>query len=168
MTEVVIRRYEAGDQPGIEWLFARTPPAGRTYVRPQPLAEDLKAIEANYDAFWVAVEPTVDGEAVVGMLGVCGLDAPVGVPEPDFVDRLVPSVRVHWVLVVPERQRRGIGRALISRMADWASEHRYAALVLETTTEQEAAVAFYRALGFDEIGRTTFRRWEQVWFELKL
>jgi GNAT superfamily N-acetyltransferase len=153
--DVIIRPYEQGDLEGIGWLFARTPPAGRVYVRPQPLAPELETIEENYLAFWVAIEPTYEGDAAVRMIGVTPIDAPTDVPEPEFVDRARKSVRVHWVLVVPERQRRGIGTRLIETVATWAREQGYAALILETTTEQEAAVAFYRARGFKEIGRST-------------
>jgi GNAT superfamily N-acetyltransferase len=137
-------------------------------VRPQPLAAELEAIEENYLAFWVAIEPTYEGDATIGMIGVAPIDAPTDFPEPEFVDRTRKAVRVHWVLVVPERQRRGIGTRLIDTVANWARGHDYAALILDTTTEQEAAVSFYRARGFKEIGRTTIRRWEQVWFELPL
>jgi hypothetical protein len=39
---IVIRPYKPDDLEGIRWLFARTPPAGRVYVRPQPLAAELE------------------------------------------------------------------------------------------------------------------------------
>jgi GNAT superfamily N-acetyltransferase len=165
--QFAIRPYRQEDAEGLRWLFARTPPAGRVYVRPQALHPKLEAVEDNYQAFWVAIEPTREGDALIGILAVTPLDEPDDV-EPDFVDRTRPSIRVHWVLVVPERQRRGVGRQLIETVKDWALGNAYKALVLETTTEQEAALDFYRALGFRELGRTTIRRWTQVWFELRI
>ncbi|MPZ50890.1 MAG: GNAT family N-acetyltransferase [Dehalococcoidia bacterium] len=169
MNDVLIRPYEPGDQPGVRWLYERTPPAGRTYVRPATVDPDLEQIAANYEAFWVAIEPTQDGDAVVGITGLerAGSRA-IGVPAPEFIDTSRPTARLHHVMVVPERQRRGVGRQLMHAAIDWARGHGYAALILETTAEQEAAVAFYEALGFSELGRTTFKRWQMVWFGLEI
>ena len=168
---VLIRPYEPADQPGVRWLYERTPPAGQVYVRPAPLPRDLEAIADNYEAFWVAVEPTRDGDAIVGITGLRQAGhgtASFTVPLPELFKLEQRTARIHHMSVAPERQRRGIGRLLMETVIDWAPQHGYEALVLDTTSEQEAAVAFYRALGFSELGRTTFKRWEMVWFELKL
>jgi GNAT superfamily N-acetyltransferase len=164
-----VRVYEPGDQPGVEWLYQRTPPAGLTYVRAEPLPPDLKGIRENYEAFWVAVEPTPDGDAVVGITALRDARQPsLGVPAPGFVDLSQPTARLHHVMVVPERQRRGIGRKLMHEATDWARASGYQRLVLETASEQEGAIAFYRAIGMKELGRSTFKRWEMVWFGLNL
>lgn len=42
--EVEIRPFAPSDQEGVRWLFARTPPWGRTYPRQQALPEDLEEI----------------------------------------------------------------------------------------------------------------------------
>jgi ribosomal protein S18 acetylase RimI-like enzyme len=168
MADAYIRPYEPADQGPIEWLYARTPPAGRVYVGPASIPTELERIPDNYEAFWVAVEPTSDGDAVIGMLAVAAIGAPFGVPEPAFIDRSIRAARVHWLLVAPERQRRGIGRRLVDAAIAWARANGYEALLLDTTTEQQAAVAFYEALGFSEVGRSTVRRWELVWFKLAL
>ena len=131
-------------------------------------ARHIEQISENYEAFWVAVEPMPDGEAVVGMLAVAAIGAQSGVPEPAFIDRSIRADRVHWLLVAPERQRRGIGRRLVDAAIAWARANGYEALLLDTTTEQQAAVAFYEALDFSEVGRSTVRRWELVWFKLAL
>ena len=166
---VFIRPYEAEDDPGVHWLYSRTPPAGRVYVRPQPVPDDLANIPGSYDAFWVAIEPTVDGDAVVGITALlrAGIEGP-GTPLAPFIDLSLATARLEHVMVVPERQRRGIGRMLVNEAIAWARDDGYETLVLETTSEQEAAVHFYRSLGFQELGRSTFRRWEQVWFGLQL
>jgi GNAT superfamily N-acetyltransferase len=163
---IFVRPYEPADQRGVRWLYERTPPAGRVYVRPQPLPSDLENIAGYYDAFWVAVEPTFEGDAIVGTTGLDTVGQSSGAPEPAFVDRMRRTGRLHHVLVAPERQRRGIGRLLMESAMEWARVNDYDALVLETSTEQEAAIAFYLALGFNEIGRSTIGRWELVWFEL--
>ena len=166
---VFVRPYTGEDQPGVRWLYERTPPAGRVYVRPQLLPPDLEDIESSYEAFWVAIEPTIDGDAVVG---ITALDDAAGessgTPLADFIDLSQRTARLYHVMVVPERQRRGIGRLLLDAAVQWARGTGYETIILETTSEQEAAVDFYRALGFREIGRTMFRRWEQVWFQLSL
>ena len=78
------------------------------------------------------------------------------------------KVRLNYVRVVPERWRYGIGR-LLSRIAiDWARDHGYEAVILETTPQQEAAVALYKTMGFTEMGRSTVGKYELVWFELPL
>ncbi len=102
------------------------------------------------------------------MLAVAAIGAQSGVPEPAFIDRSIRADRVHWLLVAPERQRRGIGRRLVDAAIAWARANGYEALLLDTTTEQQAAVAFYEALDFSEVGRSTVRRWELVWFKLAL
>lgn len=56
-----VRPYEPWHQAGVEWLYTRTPPAGRTYVRPQPVPKDLRAIEAHFLQCFVAIEDTIDG-----------------------------------------------------------------------------------------------------------
>jgi ribosomal protein S18 acetylase RimI-like enzyme len=169
MSDYYIRPYAPEDQPGIEWLYARTPPAGRTYVRPQPLAPDLGAIDANYDAFWVAVEPTAEGDAIVGMAGLERIaEHQVGAPVPDFIERSRPTANLHHVIVAPERQRRGIGRELMRTATEWARSNAFEAAVLNTTPQQEAAVAFYHALGFSEVGRSMIGRYELIWFHIDL
>jgi GNAT superfamily N-acetyltransferase len=170
VSEVSIRRYEPADQPGLHWLYERTPPAGQVSVRRyERLADDIEQLQDYYDAIWVAVEPTLDGDAIVGgaMLERVG-EKSIGVPLADCVDTSRRLGRLHHVSVAPERQRRGIGRRLMDAAIECARAEGYEALVLETTTEQAGAIAFYEALGWTEIGRSSFHRWEMVWFEMKL
>jgi GNAT superfamily N-acetyltransferase len=53
--------------------------------------------------------------------------------------------------VEPEARRRGLGRALVEQVADWARESGARGLLLDVTVceEAEPAVAFYRRLGFE-------------------
>jgi Ser/Thr protein kinase RdoA (MazF antagonist) len=169
--EVTVRPYEPADEPGLRWLYERTPPAGQPSVRRyEKLAADIEQPLDYYEAVWVSVEPTRDGDAIVGgtMLERVGERVLPGVPTADFIDTARKLGRLHHVSVAPERQRRGIGRRLIDAAVEWARSESYETLVLETTSEQREAIAFYEALGWCEIGRSTFRRWEMVWFELKL
>ena len=55
---------------------------------------------------------------------------------------------VHWLMVLPEWRRRGIGRLLVTTLeaACWQAGHRKVAV--ETHAAWSAAVAFYRSLGY--------------------
>ena len=163
-----IRPYRPADQPGIEWLYSRTPPWGRTYPRPEPVPEDLRHIEEAFEYAIVAFEQDRDGEAITGLTTVARVNAASGVPLPAFIDVSKPMARLNHVLVAPERWRQGIGRRLVEDAIAWARAHDYAGIVLDTTSDQEGAVSFYHALGFREAGHTTFGEWELVWFELAL
>jgi SAM-dependent methyltransferase/ribosomal protein S18 acetylase RimI-like enzyme len=54
------------------------------------------------------------------------------------------------LFVRPAFRRSGLGRALVERVASWAREHQYDALVLDTLPEMAAAQRLYRSLGFRE------------------
>ncbi len=164
----VIRPYEPRDQAGVEWLYSRTPPWGRTYPRPEPLPDALQQPLRHYDQVFVAVEQDRAGEAVVGLATMERAEANTGVPLPAFLDLHRPTARLHSVLVAPERWRQGIGTRLVRAAADWSKSSGFEAVILDTTTEQEAAVALYKSIGFRELGQTTFRDWQIIWFELVL
>ena len=51
---------------------------------------------------------------------------------------------------------------------DWSRAQGYEWVILDTTPQQEAAVAFYRAMGFEDVGRSMIDRWELVWFRRPL
>jgi GNAT superfamily N-acetyltransferase len=164
----VIRPYRPSDQPGVEWLYSRTPPWGRTYVRPEPVPEDIRRISTAFEYVVVAVEQDRAGEAVVGLTTVAPARPDATVPMPAFFDLTRPTARLHHVTVAPERWRQGIGRLLVQDAIAWARQAGYRSLILNTTIDQRGAVAFYLALGFREAGHTTFRDWELVWFDLAL
>ena len=62
-----------------------------------------------------------------------------------FVSVWEPDSFVHHLYVAPDRQRQGIGQALL-RAAGWPQ----VALRLKCLTRNESALAFYRAHGFVE------------------
>jgi len=55
--------------------------------------------------------------------------------------------------VAPSARRRGIGAALCCEIAAWARTLRASELLLEVRMSSDAAVALYKGLGFEEIGR---------------
>ena len=174
---VFVRPYEPADQPQIRWLHDRTPPAGQVATSPQKWFPELEDIAANFVAFWVAVERTAGKDSIVGMAGLeaagtTTLGAPLpdfmGITAPDSLDPTRPTVRLEVMRVAPERQRRGVGRALTQTAIDWAREHEYEAIILNTTPQQRAAVALYEAMGFGRKGTSTIGRYELIWFEIEL
>jgi GNAT superfamily N-acetyltransferase len=165
----IIRPYEASDQPHIEWLYARTPPAGQVARTPAALSPELQRIPEAFLQFWVAVEATADGDAIIGMTGATpAADTAIDPPVAEFVDQRPGVVRLHHVTVAPERWRSGVGRALVTTALEWARACGMHAAVVETTAQQEAAIQLYLATGFREIGRSMFGRFELVWFQQPL
>ena len=60
----------------------------------------------------------------------------------------VTNVAVH-----PDHRRRGLGKAVMNALMKQARAVGACALYLEVRASNEAAIALYRTLGFDEIGR---------------
>lgn len=167
--DFAIRPFEPSDQERVRWLFARTPPWGRTYPAPQALPDDLEDIPTNYPGgCFVALEQDLGGEALIGLTAVASISAKAKDELPEFINRADEMSRIHWVSVAPERWRLGIGRRLTETAIDWAVRRGSHALVLETTLQQEGAIALYESRGFVEMGRTTVGRWRQVWLVLHI
>ena len=171
-TDAYVRPYEPRDFAQVRWLHDRTPPAGQVSIAPQHWPEALNRIEDCVLSLWVAVEigtgsPAVsdDAEAVVGMVGFERPGAGLSVPPPDFMTSEQRTLRLDLMRVAPERQRRGIGRMLTATAEQWAREQGYERIMLDTTPQQEAAVALYKACGYVERGRSMIGRYELVWFE---
>lgn len=157
--EVLIRPYRTADQAGIRALHDRTPPAGSTATGPQLWPADLDEIARRYLAFWVAVD---GDEQVVGMVGV----AAPGPEAPPFVlwDR-AGLAQVKRMRVAPERQRQGIGAALLRAVHVWRQANGGGPLIVETTVQQTAAVALYRQMGYNDVGRSWLGAYELIWLE---
>lgn len=151
---VTTRPYRPSDQAQIEWLYSRTPPAGQVAWRPLSLPDDLRRIADTFASFWVASEPIPEGEAIVGMTAIADAHSEIDVPVPEFIDASERTARLHHVAVAPERWRQGIGRRLTLTAIQWARQNSYRAVILDTTPQQEAAVALHEATGFTDVGRT--------------
>jgi GNAT superfamily N-acetyltransferase len=102
------------------------------------------------------------------MVGFERPGAGMSVPPPEFVTFDQRTLRLDLMRVAPERQRRGIGRVLTATAVQWARDSGYGRIILDTTPQQEAAVALYTACGFVDRGRSTIGGYEIVWFELVL
>jgi len=99
-----------------------------------------------------------DGEIVgtVTVSGPYGADeAPWTAGVPWFRDRdTAPS---HRLAVDPGLQRQGLGRRLVTACEQWAHEHGFKRMALDTAEPARALRALYRRLGYAEVGQV---QWE--------
>lgn len=65
---------------------------------------------------------------------------------------------VHRLCVLPERQRRGVGRRLMEFAEDCARERGFACIRLEVYIGAPRAVALYEHLGYQRVGQVRFPR----------
>jgi ribosomal protein S18 acetylase RimI-like enzyme len=100
---------------------------------PAPMVADNAALIARGDV-WVACE----ARGVVGVL--------VMRPDP-------PALFVENVAVLPERQGRGLGRALMAFAEEHARAAGLAEVALYTNQRMTENLRFYAALGYVETGR---------------
>ena len=61
--------------------------------------------------------------------------------------------RIHWIYILPEHQRRGIGTALVTHLEWKAKEIGLRRLRLLTIEKANYAVNFYKRLGYNMIDR---------------
>jgi ribosomal protein S18 acetylase RimI-like enzyme len=127
------------DSGAITALLADVAREGRYIATEWPFDVDAReralreALLARTVLGWVAT----DGSTVVADLTVF---------EPDRDEPLLGMV------VALTYRGRGIGRALIERVCEWARQNAKPALVLRVFPDNDAAIGLYRATGFEEIG----------------
>lgn len=66
--------------------------------------------------------------------------------------------RLHWLAVMPEYQRQGLGRALALCVLRYHKEHGKTSVFLKTEPYREAAIKLYKDIGFvmcDDQGNKT-------------
>ena len=163
---ITIREARAEDHPTL-WALNALPFKGATADATVPLPlpptpsppagfPDLADVERSFTALGGAfLVAEVEGH-LAGMGGI----------------RLRPdgSAEVLRVRVHPATRRRGVGRALMTALETSAADRGAREAILDTTTEQPEAVAFYEALGYEEIGRETRPEWTWtlIWFRKRL
>lgn len=144
-----VRRYRASDEAAALALHVHALEHAGGYI-PGPWNDDLRAIEEVYDEFLVGYA----GEQLVAMGGLRRLSATSGE---------LKRMRVH-----PDHQRQGLGQAILDRLEASAVELGLRELILDTTTSQTAAQAFYRKNGYEETGREKHGRFELVLLRKRL
>ena len=140
---ITIRALEPGDAPEVSALTgAHGTFEGTLQLPDMPVASRLEWLQKlePHSCRLVAVA----GERVVGSAGL----HPVG----NSLRR--SHVRMLGIGIAPGWQGRGIGRALITRLLDWA-DNWAGVLRVELTVhaDNERAIALYRSMGFEEEGR---------------
>ncbi len=112
------------------------------------------AKEAGFsDEEWVARAMRWNGETGVGYLAMeegagCGIAGAFLDPRDEKLAHLVSM----WT--APSHRRRGVGRLLVSGVVDWAARRGAETLQLMVTSVNEAAMLFYKRMGFAMTGRT--------------
>ena len=139
---IEVRRYETRDRDAVLTLAPRLVEG----VAPWRPAEAVRTAVVGWvvEALARSTEPgrfvyvaEVDGEVVGFVSG---------------------EERTHWsgeldlyvgeLAVAPECEGKGIGRALMAAVTEYAEQHRIHRITLETGAANEAALAFYHRLGF--------------------
>ncbi len=62
-----------------------------------------------------------------------------------------PSVVVTGLVVAEPARGRGVGRALVERVGEWAREHGCRTVRVRSRVEREGAHRFYESLGFEHV-----------------
>jgi GNAT superfamily N-acetyltransferase len=163
---ITIRAYNRSDSASVRALLLSTPLPDGTLPSADYWPAELTDIPNHFAAFWVACDQSGSVVGTVGVQDVARHSMSIAVP--DFLASDEPTARLRRLDVLPAQQRRGLGRRLSQTVVDWAREHGYARVILDTTTLQTPAIALYESLGFRRAGQTRFRRWDIAWFELTL
>ncbi len=155
---LTLRPAEDRDLPAI-WALSVLPNLGATadpaVPFPLPPAPVLPA-----GAFADLADPQRTFAAAGGELVVAEVDGHIAAmggfrPTAQEQDRVeILRVRVH-----PARRRIGLGTAIMSTLETGAAARGYRQAGLDTATNQPEAMAFYRSLGYQEIGRETRPHW---------
>jgi L-amino acid N-acyltransferase YncA len=136
-----IRDYREGDWEAIWPIFNEIVAAGETYVY-DPAWSSQEARDV-----WVRTPPghtvvAVEGERLLGT-------AHMGPNRPGRGSH----VSTASFMVAGDARGRGVGRALAEYVLDWARAEGYASMQFNAVVESnEAAVALWKALGFEIIG----------------
>lgn len=122
----------------------------------------------------IAAAVAEDGPAVTGLWRACGLTRPWNDPAGDFALALTSPAStvlvtrdghditgsvmvgfdghrgwVYYLAVAPDRQRGGLGRALMAAAEDWLRARGTPKIQLMVREDNHAALGFYEALGLE-------------------
>jgi ribosomal protein S18 acetylase RimI-like enzyme len=155
----VVRRYRPADRPTV-WALNHIPFKGNSADPEAPLDLPLVDGPGHFDDLTDPLAGFVDAGGDFLVVEEAGrVMAMGGIRGNHRGQAEVLRVRVH-----PARRRRGMGRALMDGLEARAAELGFAELHLDTTIEQPEAIAFYRRLGYEQVGRERFSRWHLLYF----
>jgi ribosomal protein S18 acetylase RimI-like enzyme len=143
---VVVRRIEPGDEARFKQArltaLRDTPSAfGSTYEREAAFSDDVwrERVLASAIGDDRAMFLALDGDDVDGILG--------GYSEAD-----TDEVDVISMWTAPAARRRGVARALVTAVLEWAATAGYRSASLWVTRGNDAAQSLYEAMGFEVTG----------------
>jgi ribosomal protein S18 acetylase RimI-like enzyme len=157
MLSLAIRRYEPRDYERVFELHVLGLEQTGTHIDSRAHGRDLES-PAALAATYLAGR----GDFLVGELD--GVIVAMGALRP-FDDTRVEMKRVR---VDPDHQRLGFGEAIVVQLERRARELGASAVHLDTTVGQLPAIAMYRKLGYEEIGRGSLPRFDIVLMEKML
>lgn len=175
--ELRLRRYDRRDADAVWTLHERALRDAGTDPEDVPGTDDLRRIETAYldsgGDFLVGFVPvrteTAGAERRVGDGLLVAMGGFVPSETGHAYERTVPgAAELHRMRVAPKHQRRGYGRRLLTRLEERATERGFDTLLATTARNQSAAVAFYRAEGYDPIGEGAEAGYRLVHFEKEL
>ena len=112
------------------------------YFGPDSVAAELQEPDVTYTMAF-------DDDAIAGFIKLRRGPSPEAIPAAD-------AVEVQQLYVDAERQRKGVGRALMNRAVAVAREEGRTGLWLSVWQDADWATAFYRAYGFRAVGTADF------------
>jgi ribosomal protein S18 acetylase RimI-like enzyme len=141
-----VRRIAAED-----WALARAIRLRALANAPDAFARTFDEELAMPDARWQErALANEEGLSSAGFFALCE-DVECGLAVGVWCAGDPPIVELNALWVAPEARRSGAGRALIEAVCDWARGRGAARVDLEVTESSLAALALYRAQGFDAI-----------------
>lgn len=157
MPSLTVRSYEPDDATVVRDLHERAlRDAGAFDPELRHLDADLGRIEAAYlDAGGAFLVGEYDGSIVamgaVRPLAADPLDVPTPIDHADYVDDPSRAGALRRMRVDPDHFRRGFGSRVLSALERAAGDAGLGTLVLDTTSTQTAAVAFYEHHGYERV-----------------
>jgi ribosomal protein S18 acetylase RimI-like enzyme len=138
---IVIRQFEQRDQQAARQLILQGLGAHFGFID-ETLNPDLNDIMANYVNVGHSFLVAYSGSNLVGTGAL--------ITEAEGVGRIV-RVSTHR-----DYRRRGIGRAIVTRLLNQARERGYRRVLVSTNTDWYDAIGLYQRLGFVEYGRNEY------------
>lgn len=150
-----ITAFKTDMQQSVEDFFDKCFSALGIPYSPMDRHADIAAVEQYYmrnGCFWCLF----DKEVLVGTVALRTID----------IDNKV--VELKRMFVLPEFQGKGYGRLLLNYAIDYAREHHYNKICLDTRKQFSAAQHLYRSSGFRETEKYNDNEKAELYFELVL
>lgn len=132
----VVRRLRAGDEAIARAMFATIAAVFEEEQSGEPLRDDDVASLLRREDFWAVV--ATEGDVVVGGLTAHALP---------MTRSRSTELFIYDLAVRADRQRQGIGRALVTQLSSFAREAGIDVVFVPADSEDTHAIEFYRAIG---------------------